>query len=77
MAPGSTRALRGYYSADFATQRGSLAVLVRPRGRWIGLILNIRAYRQSGYTQGEMTSRNLLSRYVRHFVGMTWHNAWS
>jgi len=25
-------------------------------------------------TQGEMTSQNLRSRYVRHFVGITWHN---
>ena len=29
------------------------------------------------YTQGEMTSQNLWSRYVRHFVGITWHNVWS
>jgi len=28
-------------------------------------------------SQGEMTSRNLRSRYVRHFVGITWRNAWS
>jgi len=26
------------------------------------------------YTCGEMMSHNLLSRYVRHFVGITWHN---
>jgi len=25
------------------------------------------------YTWGEVTSRNLWSRYVRHFVGITWH----
>ena len=25
----------------------------------------------------KMTSDNLCSRYVGHFVGMTWHNAWS
>jgi len=29
------------------------------------------------YTQGEKTSQNLWSRYVRHFVGITWHNVWS
>ena len=26
------------------------------------------------YTQGEVTSQNLWSRYDRHFVGITWHN---
>ena len=26
---------------------------------------------------GEMTSQNLWSQYVRHFVGITWHNMWS
>jgi len=26
------------------------------------------------YTWGEMTSRNLWSRYVRHFVGIIWYN---
>ena len=31
----------------------------------------------AGYTSGEMTSRNLLSRYVRHFVCMTSHTVWS
>jgi len=31
----------------------------------------------SRYTQGEMTSQNIRSRYGRHFVGTTWHNAWS
>jgi len=29
------------------------------------------------YTQGEMTSRYLWSRYDRHFVGITWDNVWS
>ena len=29
------------------------------------------------YTYGDMTSRNLWSRYVRHFVGITWRNVWS
>ena len=28
-------------------------------------------------TQGEMTSQNLWSRYVRHFVGITWHDVLS
>ena len=28
-------------------------------------------------TYGEITSRNLRPRYDRHFVGITWHNAWS
>jgi len=28
------------------------------------------------YTQGEMTSRHLWSRFIRHFVGITWHNVW-
>jgi len=27
-------------------------------------------------TRGEMTSQNLWSRYVHHFVGITWHNVW-
>ena len=27
-------------------------------------------------TQREMTSQNLWSRYVHHFVGITWHNVW-
>ena len=31
----------------------------------------------ASYTQGEMTSQNLWSGYDRHFVGITWHNAWS
>jgi len=26
---------------------------------------------------GEMTSQKLWSRYVRHFVGITWRNMWS
>ena len=30
----------------------------------------------SFYTWGEMTSQNLWSRHVRHFVGITWHNVW-
>ena len=29
------------------------------------------------YAQGEVTSQNLWPRYDRHFVGITWHNAWS
>ena len=29
------------------------------------------------YTQGEVTSQDLWSRYDRHFVGITWHNLWS
>ena len=29
------------------------------------------------YTQGEVTSQNLWSRYDRHCVGLTWHNVWS
>jgi len=29
------------------------------------------------YTQGEVTSHNLWSRYNRHFVGITWYNVWS
>ena len=29
------------------------------------------------YTQGEMTSQILWSRYIHHFVGITWHNVWS
>jgi len=28
---------------------------------------------QCTYTQGEMTSRHLWSRYDRHFVGITWY----
>jgi len=32
---------------------------------------------RANYTQDEMTSQNLWSRYVRHFVGVTWHNALS
>ena len=27
--------------------------------------------------QGKMTSQDLRSRYVRHFVGITWRNVWS
>jgi len=27
--------------------------------------------------QGELTSQNLWSQYIRHFVGITWHNVWS
>ena len=26
---------------------------------------------------GELTSQNLWPRYVRHFVGITWHDVWS
>ena len=29
------------------------------------------------HTQDELTSQNLWSRYVRHFVGITWHNVLS
>jgi len=29
------------------------------------------------YTQDEVTSQNLWSRYDRHFVGKTRHNAWN
>jgi len=29
------------------------------------------------YKYGEMTSQNLWSRYVGHFVGITWRNVWS
>jgi len=29
------------------------------------------------YTQGELTSQNLWSRYLRHFVGITSHNVLS
>jgi len=33
---------------------------------------------QSGlYILGEMTSQNLWSRYLRYFVGITWHSVWS
>jgi len=32
---------------------------------------------QSAITQVEMMSHNLWSRYVRHFVGITWHNVCS
>ena len=28
-------------------------------------------------TKGEMTSQNLWSRYVLHFVPIAWHNVWS
>jgi len=28
-------------------------------------------------TKRELTSQNLWSRYDRHFVGITWHFAWS
>ena len=31
----------------------------------------------SSYTQGEMTSQSVWSRYERHFVGITRHNALS
>ena len=34
-------------------------------------------YFRSPYTQGELTSQNLWSRYDRHFVGITRHNMWS
>ena len=33
--------------------------------------------RESDYAYGEMKSQNLWSHYVRHFVGITWHNVWS
>ena len=29
------------------------------------------------YTQGEVTSQYLWSRYDRHFVGKTWHSLWN
>jgi len=33
--------------------------------------------RTRSYALCELTSQNLWSRYVRHFVGITWHNVWS
>jgi len=38
---------------------------------------NLVSYRIHTITQGEMASHNLWSRYVRHFLGMTWHNVCS
>jgi len=40
-------------------------------------ILNLKndALATVGYTEGEVTSQSLWSRYNRHFVGMTRHNA--
>jgi len=31
----------------------------------------------ASYRYGEVTSENLWPRYVRHFVGITWHNVTS
>jgi len=36
-----------------------------------------RDFRSTEGGQGEMTSRNLWSLYVRHFVGIAWRNVWS
>ena len=41
----------------------------------IRLLLTIVCVRL--YVQGEVTSRSLRSRYDRHFVGISWHNALS
>ena len=42
------------------------------------VVNDVTSRRSSGrYTQSETTSQNLRSRYVRHFVGATWLNAWS
>jgi len=37
----------------------------------------LNQYYFCGYTQGEVTSQNLWSRYDRHFVGITRHVVWS
>ena len=37
----------------------------------------IRCVQKLAYTWGEVTSRSLWSRYDRHFVGITQHNALS
>ena len=47
---------------------------------WLGmrtLKMQDRKAKDRGYTQGEVTSQSLWSRYGRHFVGITRYNALS
>ena len=43
----------------------------------IAVGVNAVARQTSDYTQSEVASQNLQSRYDRHFVGKTWHNVWN
>ena len=48
--------------------------------RWLtraSLMNTVINYSGLLYTYGDMTSQNLWSWYVRHFVGITWKNVWS
>ena len=61
-------------SATVAPSALSARPLLRPCHAYSCVIHGaLTSYCHDVYTQGEMTSQHLWSRYVRHFVGITWH----
>jgi len=61
----------GLMRSDFATQDSTITLTLRLHMQYYRLIGLYRPWLVSAYTEGEVTSPNLWSRYDRHVLGIT------
>jgi len=72
----SVRATAGIVTLIFVLMHSCLLTYVRVcMDSRLFLPVDLSRSSDHKYTQGEMTSQSLWSRYDRHFVGITRHNA--